>query len=62
MVDKNLILYLPFDDPDGNKAYDYSASRADAALSDGATFTKNAKIKSVLNLQQVCFNKLLKEL
>lgn len=50
MVDKNLILYLPFDDPDGNKAYDYSASRADATLSDGATFTKNAKTGKALAL------------
>lgn len=32
MVDKNLKLYLPFDDPDGNKAYDFSTSRADAIL------------------------------
>jgi len=33
MVDKNLLLYLPFDDPDGSKAYDYSAGRHDATLS-----------------------------
>ena len=50
MVDKNLILYLPFDDPDGNKAYDYSASRADATLSDGAAFTKTAKTGKALAL------------
>ncbi len=50
MVDKNLILYLPFDDPDGNKAYDYSASRADATLSDGAEFTKTAKTGKALAL------------
>lgn len=50
MVDKNLILYLPFDDPDGNKAYDYSASRADATLSDGAEFTKSAKVGKALAL------------
>ena len=50
MVDKNLILYLPFDDPDGNTAYDYSASRADATLSDGATFTKTAKAGKALAL------------
>lgn len=50
MVDKNLILYLPFDDPDGNKAYDYSASRADATLSDGAEFTKTAKVGKALAL------------
>lgn len=42
MTDKNLILYLPFDDPDGATAYDYSQSRADATLSDGAAFTKEA--------------------
>lgn len=40
MIDNNLILYLPFDDPDGSKAYDFSLSRADATLSDGATFPK----------------------
>lgn len=50
MVDKNLILYLPFDDPDGNKAYDYSISRADATLSDGAEFTKTAKTGKALAL------------
>lgn len=50
MVDKNLILYLPFDDPDGNKAYDYSVSRADATLSDGAEFTKTAKTGKALAL------------
>lgn len=42
MIDKNLILYLPFDDPDGAKAYDYSANRQDATLSGGATFSKEA--------------------
>ncbi len=50
MVDKNLKLYLPFDDPDGNKAYDYSPSRADATLSDGAAFTKTAKTGKALAL------------
>jgi len=44
MIDNNLILYLPFDDPDGNVAYDFSQSRADATLSDGAAFTRKAKI------------------
>ena len=43
MVDNNLLLYLPFDDPDGTKAYDYSAGRHDVTLSDGATFSKEAK-------------------
>nr|DAF67690.1 MAG TPA: distal tail protein [Caudoviricetes sp.] len=42
MIDKDLVLYLPFDDPDGSKAYDFSQSRADATLSDGANFTKEA--------------------
>ena len=50
MVDKNLILYLPFDDPDGSKAYDYSAGRHDATLSGGATFTKEAKTGKALDL------------
>lgn len=43
MIDKNLILHLPFDDPDGDIAYDYSLSRADAALSGGASFSRDAK-------------------
>lgn len=50
MVDKNLILYLPFDDPDGTKAYDYSASRQDATLTGGAAFTKQAKTGKALDL------------
>ena len=50
MVDKNLILYLPFDDPDGSKAYDYSAGRHDATLSGGAMFTKQAKAGKALDL------------
>ena len=50
MIDKNLKLYLPFDDPDGNKAYDFSTSRADAILSDGATFTRNSKKGKALSL------------
>lgn len=43
MIDKNLILYLPFDDPDGTTAQDYSLSRKDATLSGGATFSREAK-------------------
>ena len=43
MIDKELILYLPFDDPDGNIAYDFSKSRTDASLSNGATFSRDAK-------------------
>ena len=43
MIDKNLILHLPFDDPDGDIAYDYSLGRADATLSGGASFSRDAK-------------------
>lgn len=43
MIDKNLILHLPFNDPDGDIAYDYSLSRADATLSGGASFSRDAK-------------------
>ncbi len=50
MVDKNLLLYLPFDDPDGSKAYDYSPGRHDATLTGGATFSKNAKTGKALAL------------
>lgn len=50
MVDKNLLLYLPFDDPDGSKAYDFSAARHDATLSDGAVFSKQAKTGKALDL------------
>jgi hypothetical protein len=49
-VDKNLILYLPFDDPDGSTAYDYSMNRADGTLSGGAFFSKQAKIAKSLDL------------
>lgn len=49
MMDSNLILYLPFDDPDGSTAYDYSMSRADGTLSDGASFSKKAKIGKSLS-------------
>ena len=51
MIDKNLILYLPFDDPDGSVAYDYSKSRADGALSGGAFFSKQAKVAKSLGMQ-----------
>lgn len=43
-MDANLILHLPFDDPDGNKACDYTQYRNDASLSDGASFSKDGKI------------------
>lgn len=52
MIDNNLILYLPFDDPDGNTAYDFSKNRADAALTLGATHTKDAKIVKALSLNR----------
>ena len=53
MMDQNLILHLPFDDPDGGKAYDYSASRADATLSNGADFSREAARGKSLNLHAV---------
>lgn len=49
-MDANLILHLPFDDPDGNIAYDFSEYRNDAKLSNGANFTKKAKIGKALAL------------
>jgi len=53
MIEKNLILYLPFDDPDGSSvAYDYSESRADAELSGGAGFSRNAKKGKSLALNE----------
>ena len=43
MKEDGLILYLPFDDPDGGGvAYDYSSSRKDAVLSGDACFSRNA--------------------
>lgn len=51
ITDKNLILHLPFDDPDGyNKVYDYSKSRTDGTLSGGAFLTKQAKFGKALDL------------
>lgn len=41
-MDTNLKLYLPFDDPNGSVAADFSTSRKDATLSGGATFSKDA--------------------
>ena len=50
-TDKNLILNLPFDDPEGyGKAFDYSQNRADASLSGGAFLSKNAKQGKALDL------------
>lgn len=47
MIDKNLILYLPFD-TEGEVAYDYSKNRADGALSGGAFITDQAKTGNAL--------------
>lgn len=53
MIERNLILYLPFDDPDaGSVAYDYSQSRTDAILSGGATFSRNAQKGKSLALNE----------
>ncbi len=50
-INPNLILHLPFDDPDeAGKAYDYSQVRADAILSGGAFLTKDAKSGKALDL------------
>jgi len=49
-IDTNLKLHFPFDDPDGTKVYDYSQSRIDGTLSDGAFLTKNAKFGKALDL------------
>lgn len=49
-MDSNLVLYLPFDDPDGNIAYDFSQYRQDATLSNGAELTKTAKVGKSLSI------------
>lgn len=49
-MDTNLKLYLPFDDPDGTVAADFSTNRNDATLSDGATFSKDAMRGKSLSL------------
>lgn len=49
-VDNNLILYLPFDDPDGDTAYDYSKNRADGVLTNGAFLSRDGKIGKSLDL------------
>lgn len=50
-TNNDLILYLPFDNPDEyGKAFDYSNSRADALLSDGAKLTTDAVIGKALDL------------
>mgnify|MGYP001516793019 CR=1 FL=1 len=45
-----MILHLPFDDPDGSIAYDFSQYRNDATLSDGADFSKKSKVGKSLAL------------
>lgn len=63
MADKNLILYLPMDDPGTSVvAYDYSNSRADAQLSGGAHFSKDAKIASLWHLVSARHKRLLKSI
>lgn len=47
MIDDNLILWLPCNDPDGSMAYDFSLSRKDATLSEGASFVKTATGKAI---------------
>lgn len=49
-MDTNLKLYLPFDDPDGLLAADFSTGRHDATLSEGATFSKDAMRGKSLSL------------
>lgn len=49
-MDKNMILHLPFDDPDGSIAYDFSQYRNDATLSEGANFSKKSKVGKSLAL------------
>lgn len=53
MIDKSLILHLPFHDPDGSKAYDYSQSRADADLSGDAKLIKDADAGKALSIKGV---------
>lgn len=50
MIDQSLILHLPFSDPDGLKAYDYSKSRADAVLSGDAKLMKDPDAGKVLSM------------
>lgn len=50
-MDKNIILYMPFDDPDDcGKAFDYSRSRIDGVISGGAFLTRNAHKGKAINL------------
>lgn len=47
-VDINLKAHFPFDDPDGTIVYDYSPTRADGILSNGAFLSKDAKFGKAL--------------
>jgi hypothetical protein len=50
-MDKDTILFLPFDDPDEySKAFDYSQSSTYGTLSGGATFTRDAHKGKALSL------------
>ena len=49
-MDNNLILYLPFDNEEGDVAYDYSQNRADGTLSGCAKITDMAKTGDALAL------------
>lgn len=51
MIDNSLILHLPFSDPDGTKAYDFSKNRADATLSGNAKLVRDADAGKVLSMQ-----------
>lgn len=51
MIDNSLILHLPFSDPGGSKAYDFSKSRADATLSGNANLVRDADAGKVLSMQ-----------
>lgn len=49
-MEHNLKLYLPFDEPDGTTASDFSVNRNDAILSEGAELTEKARIGKALSL------------
>lgn len=47
-IDINLKAHFPFDDPDGTTVYDYSQTREDGILSNGAYLSKDAKFGKAL--------------
>lgn len=49
-IDINLKAHFPFDDPDGTVVYDYSQTRADGTLSNGAYLSKDSKFGKALAL------------